>query len=178
MLIKPLPPLYILRQLLSYSPETGRLEWLPRTKDMGGPLVNRWNGRYAGTEALGKLDRKGYKVGKIFTVTYQSHRIIWLLHTGEQPDFIDHINGNKSDNRITNLRSVPWSENALNRPMPRNNKSGAIGVHWCNSNKWWVAQISIGGKQRQLGVFGNKEDAIARRAVAEKEMGFHENHGR
>lgn len=187
MYTRPLPPLDVLRQLLSYDPDSGLLTWLPRPVEMfegakkgrAANICAVWNARYAGAAALNRISALGYKVGKVGGASYQAHRIIWLLHTGEQPEFIDHINGKKDDNRFANLRSVTWQENARNRSRPANNTSGVVGVHWCATNKKWVAQIRPEGVATQRSAyFRTKEEAVAARKAAEASLGFHENHGR
>jgi len=94
------------------------------------------------------------------------------------PDQIDHVNGVRTDNRIENLRSVTHAENGRNQAIPRNNTSGVMGVARRTRGKKWHAQIKVGGKQIHLGSFDDKDEAIAARAAADIEHGFHENHGR
>jgi hypothetical protein len=131
----------------------------------------------AGTPA-GSKTSAGYMRVRIGGIEYQQHRLIWKLVHGEDPEQIDHINGKPLDNRITNLRSVTHQENLRNRKLPSNSGTGAQGVHWRKRDSVWIAHIWIGGKQKYLGTFTNKQDAVAARKAAEKEHGYHENHGR
>ena len=166
--------------------ETGKLYWLPRTQDIfpvGKHAADhncaKWNGKFAGKEALNTLVTGGYRGGGIFGKAYSAHRVIWLLHTGSFPlHHIDHINGDRSDNRISNLRAATRTENNRNRRIPNNNTSGAMGVIWSKQDQKWRAQIKVDGRKRHLGYFDNFADAVATRKLAEIKYGFHENHGR
>lgn len=159
-----------LHELLEYDPETGTLTW----KCRGNP---QWDARFAGKAAFTSY-RNGYKAGGIFNKMYDAHRIIWMMVHGEWPNTIDHINGVKDDNRIENLRNVTQAENCRNAKRTRNNKSGHNGVSWSKGSRKWLAQIMVNRKCIYLGRFIDIEDAIAARAAAEIEHGFHENHGR
>jgi len=92
--------------------------------------------------------------------------------------FIDHINGIKDDNRINNLRDVTRSQNHQNRKLAKHNTSGVIGVYWRSDTNKWAAQINSNNKRLVLGCYTNKQDAINARRLAEKNLGFHSNHGR
>lgn len=165
--------------------ETGKLYWLPRTPDMfpngrqsAATRCAIWNSRYAGKEAFTSLVGGGYLSGEIFYRAYFAHRVLWMLAYGEWPAVdIDHINGDRSDNRLTNLRSVSRIENGRNQGIPRNNKSGVMGVCWSERNAKWKAQIRVGGDQKHLGFFPDIAAAAAARKAAEIEFGFHPNHG-
>lgn len=139
-----------------------------------------WNAEYADCEAFVCVDVRGYKGGAIFDVTFRAHRVIWAMVHGKWPeDEIDHINHDKADNRIENLRDVTRQENCRNRSMNSNNTSGTTGVHWSNASKIWVARIKIGGGALvHIGSFKNKQDAIDARKAAEIKYGFHLNHGK
>lgn len=90
------------------------------------------------------------------------HRVIWFLYYGVWPKSeIDHINGDRGDNRITNLRLATRSENGQNRKMPANNSSGHKGVTWVRSRKMWQAAINTGHKPKFLGRFATREEAAA-----------------
>lgn len=173
-----------LLECFRYDRESGLLHWLIRpAHHFGGELRNGTavaktvNGRFAGVVATGAVSR-GYKRICIDGTIYAYHRVVWKLVNGTEPDSIDHINGDRSDNRICNLRSVTCSDNSKNMKRPRNNTSGVIGVHWSNSKQKWVAQIKVGGKLTMLGRFSSLDDAAAARRAAEMKHGFHRNHGR
>ena len=91
---------------------------------------------------------------------------------------IDHVNGDRSDNRVVNLRSVAHQENHRNRAIPKSNTSGVMGVYWGKRDRKWYAQIKINGKKKHLGSFSCKKKAIQARKKAEIDYGFHANHGR
>ena len=96
---------------------------------------------------------------------------------GEMPEQIDHINHNRSDNKISNLRSVTDAENKKNMSLPSNNKSGAIGVSWYEGRKTWVAQLRVNGVTILNKHFKSKKDAIEARMLEQLEQEFHDNHG-
>lgn len=164
-----LPPLEELLDLFTYEPETGTL----RNK------IDRSYLAKAGSEA-GTTDKKGYRHLQIRGKDYKVHRIVWkMVHGSISSDLsVDHINGNRSDNRIKNLRLVNHCENMRNRPIYDNNKSGVTGVSWRKDRCKWQAYIVFGGKQIHLGAFAEKSEAIAARMAAEARYGFHPNHGR
>lgn len=169
-----------LRSLLSYYPKTGKLVWKPR--DEVDRYVTSWNSRYAGREAFGPTEAKsGYRYGKILNQNQKAHRIAWAIHHGEHAPkdmVIDHINGDRSDNRADNLRLVSRHENSKNRARSKNNTSGKMGVRWIEDRQRWQSSIVVDQKQIHLGYFKTMEKAIASRELAESEYGFHENHGR
>ena len=108
----------------------------------------------------GSLKSTGYTAIKFKGKMYQAHRLAWLYVHGYMPkNIIDHINGNKSDNRICNLREATRSENNHNAILRKDSKSGVKGVHWCNRNKRWIASIRINKKSIYVGSFINIETA-------------------
>jgi len=163
----------LLRQLLTYDPDTGALTWLHRPD-----AKKYWETQYAGKPALTSSDHRGYRHGTILGRKHRSHRVAWALHYGEWPDTIDHINGVKDDNRICNLRSVTNRENNKNRPTPSDNTSGVMGVYWHNGRSKWCAKIRVERRCLHLGLFVNFDDAVAARKAAEIKYGYHVNHGR
>lgn len=187
----PLPEQATLRQLLGYEPDTGRLVWKPRpvlmfAKPVGGThgflsqeqRAAIWNGRFAGKQAFTSRFSGGYLHGAINSKTFMAHRVIWKWAHGVDPEVIDHINGDKSDNRLANLRSVPTALNAKNMPRLCNNTSGVTGVHLCNFTGRWRAEIVVDGRNIRIGRFIDFADAVAARRTAERKHGFHSNHGR
>lgn len=166
----------ILAELISYDPETGALIWKHRPRHLckTDREHKRWNTSHAGKPAS-FMRPQGYQGCLVFKHPIPAHRIAWALHYGEWPNIIDHINGNRADNRIANLRSVDRAENAKNRRLHSANKSGALGV--IAHRKGWRAYITHNYQQIHLGIFPTKEEAIAARREAEAKYGFHANHG-
>lgn len=177
---KPLPCPTVLRQLLRYDAETGKLYWRPRARPWFKREVDWkiWNKRYAGKEAMTALRSDGYFVGRIFDVMIRSHRAAWAITYGVWPEEIDHINGDPADNRLANLRSASRAENCRNLKRPKNNTSGHVGVTRCNRRGAWIAQMNIMNKMVYIGQYASKAEAAAARKMKEQEMGFHKNHGR
>ena len=185
-----LPSPEILHELLRYEPETGKLFWRERDVKWFKPTpykdgmrtaewaANNWNKKFAGKEAF-TATMHGYKCGAVLSVHCPAHQVIYsMVHGVTLSGVIDHINGVKSDNRIENLREVAVVENARNAALYSSNKSGVPGVMWEDSHKAWAAKINFNGKQRRIGRFKNKDDAIAARKHAETAHGYHPNHGR
>ena len=99
-------------------------------------------------------------------------RPVHQLVMGDDDGVIDHINRNGLDNRSANLRLVTASENIINRRTQKNNKSGAVGVHWRNDRKRWVAVISKDKKAKTIGYYKTFEDAVSARLCEQEKMGF------
>jgi len=173
MAFKPLPPQDYLRKILDYDPESGSLKW--RWREGAAPQTNKLR---AGMPAFTSLTPKGQFRGSIDNSLYMAHRIIWMMVHGVEPDEIDHINGNPSDNRLVNLRSVTHAENLRNTRVPVTNTSGHIGIYWCKRREKWEAKIMVGGSQIHIGYYRDFEDAVVARKAAECEHGYHANHGR
>ena len=164
--------------LIRHEPETGFLFWKPRPRDMfkTEKLYTDWNNSYAHCRALNSDDGDGYLRGRIFNKFYKAHRVMWIMETNTIPDIVDHIDGIKSNNVFENLRDVSVSENNKNLKRFKTNTSGISGVSFIRNK--WRARIYVDGKEKHLGIFDKKEDAICARVAAEKEYGYHENHGR
>lgn len=168
MATKPLPPQGVLRQLLEYNPETGVLIWRKRkpedmqcTDPRGSEWAsNQWNSRAAGKEAFTFTDRRGYRHGKVHGMNYQAHRIIWKMVHGADPAVIDHINGNPSDNRLSNLRECSTAENSRNYAKKSQGSSRYRGVCWVARDGKWAARISNGESGKvSLGYFEVEAEA-------------------
>lgn len=167
-----------LRDLLRYDAESGNLYWMVRHRKYfrSDGECKRWNNRYAGHLAF-SIKPSGYFEGMIFRKQHKGHRVAWALHYGEWPDgLIDHINGIRTDNRISNLRVVTSSENCRNGVIRKNNPSGVSGVWKCGNR--WRAGIHAEGRQIHLGLFKTLPEAAAARKQAEARYGYHPNHGR
>lgn len=170
-----------LQELLVYEPESGKLFWKYRAshwfKDEGN--CKRWNSTFAGKEAFTCKHVKGYKIGIVNSKPYKAHRVIWCLVNGDWPaEQIDHINGDKSDNRLVNLRAVSNRENSKNQKMRITNTSGYTGVNFQKQSGRWQVRISTETGRIYLGLFDNLEEAIAVRKDCEASFGYHKNHGR
>jgi hypothetical protein len=173
-----------LRQLLRYEAETGRLYWREREpRHFRSPgniglraVCSNWNRRYAGNEAFRHTNAKGYRQGTLASVKVEAHRVAWAVHHGYWPQEIDHINGDKGDNRPANLREVTRQQNSCNRSQRSDNRTGVTGVVFKNGR--YVARIQANGKERFLGSFSSLDAARTARKGAERELGYHENHGR
>ena len=166
----------IVSELINYDPETGIITWKSRTHDMFSsdsryPVESncaRWNTNYAGTVA-GSLTKNGYLIISVSKKRHYAHRLVYLLMTGDWPQTdIDHINGNKIDNRWVNLRLATRSQNNTNSGLRRDNTSGIKGVSWYPRYGKWEAKICIDGKPTRLGYFNTIEDAASARAEAAK----------
>ena len=134
--------------------------------------------RPCGKEAFTSSDR-GYRKARIGNKNFYAHRVAWFLHYGKPPQYeIDHINGDRSDNRISNLRDVPAQINNRNKAKARSSASGITGIYRTGKPACWVPQVSIGNKSKSLGATPCLGIAIQRRRDAEASLGFHQNHGR
>ena len=182
---KDLPPPELLRKLLRYEPETGKLFWRERPIDMfidgyrsAKQVMFWWNKRFANSEAFTSVNSWGYRRGLINGKGFVAHRVIWALHYGEWPSGqIDHIDQKKLNNRIANLRVVSQSTNQRNMPMKANNTSGVTGVHRHKKNGRYYAIIRANGKSKHLGIFSCISAAAIVRKGAESKYGYSDKHG-
>jgi len=139
-----------LKEHLAYDPETGTLTWKVISRN-----INQ------GIEA-GGWKNNGYRQislsfkGKSYN--YLSHRVCWMIYYGSLPSILDHINQNKKDNRIVNLREADLSRNGGNAPMYSNNRSGAKGVI-ITPNGDFLSRIDFNGVKKNLGTFDTLEAA-------------------
>ena len=133
---------------LSYDPLTGKICWI---KNSGKHLL-------VGLEA-GSITKKGYRRISFCRKDVMAHRLAWFLHYGEWPiNQIDHINGDRDDNRIVNLRIVSSKQNNQNRKIHRDGRLLGCTYHeW--RNKPWQARIRIGGTQKHLGYYYTELEA-------------------
>ena len=109
-------------------------------------------------DRAGSLYKDSYYQIKIDGKVYKSHRLIFLYHHGYLPEFVDHIDGDKANNKIENLRAVTQSQNSMNI-KPRAESSQYKGVSWNRNVNKWEAQITINGKQTHLGYFASEKVA-------------------
>jgi len=176
---KALPSPEVLRQLLRYEPETGKLFWRERPLSMfksGGKTAEHncaaWHARNCGREALATLTTAGYRMGSVGHQKMYAHRAIMAMIDGRWPPAeVDHINGDPGDNRIENLRHANRAENCQNTGIRSNNTSGLRGVWFDNRRGKWTTMIGHNGRRVALGQFAAKEDAHA--AYSEARAKFH-----
>lgn len=147
-----------LRTVLDYCAETGDFRWKGHNR----------NGVIAGT-----VDQRGYVRIAVLTLGFKAHRLAVALHTGELPPaslHIDHINGEKTDNRIVNLRVCTAKQNQENSRMPKSNTTGLKGVS--TSGNRYRAAICHNRRQIYLGCFKTPEEAHAAYCEAAKRLGW------
>jgi len=157
-----------LRKVLEYSEDTGTLKWKTRGVDMfrdgtlhsAGHECNRWNSRYAGTEA-GIARKTGRRVMRLSGRSFCVARVIWALKTGVWPLVdIEHRDLDPANNRWSNLRDATRSQNCANKRRYRNNKSGFKGVHLYRDGRY-MAAFTFDGRKRHLGYYDTPEEAHA-----------------
>jgi hypothetical protein len=107
---------------------------------------------------------------------YKAHRVIFLMHHGYLPECIDHIDGNKLNNKIENLRPATRQQNGQNSVMRKNNKSGAKGVCWSKSANKWRVQINVNKEKKYFGVYEDLE--LAELVAIEARNKYHNNFAR
>lgn len=141
-----------LREALAYDQESGEIRWRIRVGQRA------LAGSIAGTPGVHPYGRIMFR-GKV----YLAHRVAWFLHYGEWPEQeIDHIDGNRGNNRICNLRDVAPIVNCQNlRTARTDSRSGLLGCHWNKKSNAWHAQIRFGGRIKHIGSFTTKDEAHA-----------------
>lgn len=161
-----------LRDIFEYN--NGNLIW---------KKISKFRKMFLG-KAAGTKDSNGYIKTRINGKTYSVHRLVWIYHNGKVVHQIDHINHDRSDNRIENLRDVPLSVNAKNKSNYKEN--GIKGIYifkctrcvGCKSDGNYRVDIQAGSQRKSKLVGKNLSKAIEVRDKMYKELGFHENHYR
>jgi hypothetical protein len=146
-----------LKTLLHYDPDTGVFTYAcARPKVRVGNIAGHTHARH------------GYRQIKIDGRVYLAHRLAWMYMYGDWPSSIlDHVNRNRTDNRLINLRLSNLYLNRQNVDLQRNNTSGVRGVTWNTALQKWHARISSGGRRHHLGWFDSFESAKRARENAE-----------
>ena len=166
-----------IRDRLTYDSESGEFTWLKREEKTREDKI--YNSKNAGNRAGYLHKASGYYCVGIGGKNLRLHRVAWFLHYGAWPKHnIDHINRERSDNRIANLRDVCQKENQRNLSKANNNNSGVTGVCMRKNTGRWKAQIQVGGRSIHLGYFEDFNAAVEARISAEKSYGFHKTHGK
>ena len=174
-----LPTIDTLRKLFRYDQETGKLFYKQRTPEQYAYSKNperaarAFNSRCAEKEA-GTLNKEsGYLTVYVERRLFPAHRVAFAIHHGHWPKHvIDHINGNRADNRAENLRDVTNAENLRNRAYSPRGRSGEVGVYWNKRNKKWQARLYLKDRAPYFGDYDTVEEAAAVIAIARKALGF------
>lgn len=169
----------VLRQLIAIDEETSLMTWKARDESFfkSPALANAWNDQWAGKPLGLSTNPIGYQKVGILKVNFMAHRVVFALIKGRWPDGdIDHINRNKKDNRIENLREVTPTQNNCNVGLTKANTSGFKGVSWVKKSNKWRAAIRLGNKNIWLGQYDDIEKAAEAYATASakyhKEFGY------
>jgi hypothetical protein len=137
------------------------------------------------SKPAGSINGKGYRVIMIKGNNYQAHRLIYQMHNpswditdNSQDNSIDHVDRDKLNNNIDNLRVATHSQNLANGSQRKNNTSGTTGVSWNKETGKWRVKVKLNYKTHHGGYFVNKEDAIAKAIQMREELhGEFANHG-
>ena len=146
-----------LKYLLSYDKNTGYFTWKNHEN-----VHRKTRGKIAGATS------NGYIKIKINKVPYLAHRLAWFYCFNVWPSIIDHIDGDRSNNSILNLREATKSQNGANSTIRKDNKSGLKGVSYEEKRNKFVAAIRVNGKDYKLGRFVNSDDAAKAYEMAAK----------
>jgi hypothetical protein len=155
------------RECVTYDPSTGEFRW--KSFKSGKAETD---GRVKPGDIAGDIGNRGYRRVCIDYQRVTAHRLAFLVMTGAFPPRgtqVDHINGDRSDNRWVNLRLATSSTNQMNAKRRSDNASGARGVSFCKITRKWYAYINVNGKRKDLGRHLSREDAAAARKAAEAE---------
>lgn len=175
----------LLQRLIDYNPDTGKLTFRSAWPEMfdESPArsrqyrCNTWNSLMSGKPAFDVDHGTGYLAGSLLGRCYKAHRVAWAVFYGASPcGEIDHINGVRSDNRISNLRCVSKSKNQRNSKRRSDNTVGRTGVTWCARDAAWVVQISKDGRRFRKN-FKDRDAAFAYRSAMELKLGYTQRHG-
>lgn len=129
-------------------------------------------------QAAGRIGKRGYLDTNINYKKYKNHRIIFLMFNGYLPEIVDHIDNNRLNNRIENLRAATMSQNLHNAKLSKSNKSGVKGVSWEKNRKAWKAEVVVNGATKR--VRGMQSLELAELVVQELRQihhGEYANHG-
>lgn len=150
-----------LKELLDYDPLTGIFNC----------KVTRGSKAQKG-EVAGSMRPNGYITISIDYKHFLAHRLAWLYCFGYFPDQIDHIDQNKSNNMIGNLREISNQDNHRNCNNYKSNTSGVKGVSWHKQRKKWCAKVKVNFKHKSLGLHVDFNDAVCARLAGEQCIGW------
>jgi len=173
-------PIETLREFFTYNPRTGELRYRKNRAHKwfkSDRLWKAWNVQCGGKLATNINSGHGYRGVSVNQTNYLAHRVIWAMMTGAWPeDEIDHINGDRADNRWSNLRSASRTRNARNMVMHTNNTSGMTGVHWWKTKRLW--QVYGGARENRIVKYAKTfDEAVAIRNRIKQQLGMTQRHG-
>ena len=148
-----------IRNFIKYNHVTGEFSWIK---------INTNSQKL--TDKVGTIKTKGYGSVCFYSSSYLLHRVAWFLHYSEQPVIIDHINGDKLDNRIVNLRNCTNKQNVINAKISKNNTSGITGVSYNKKRRTWDVNIKINYVKKHLGT--SKDINTAKKIRKEAEIKY------
>lgn len=144
----------------------------------GQLYCKKWRRNLKVGEKVGSKDKKGYLYTKINSIPFSIHRLIFLMHYGYLPKEVDHIDGDRLNNSIDNLRASDSTTNQWNSKIRADNKSGVKGVCFDKSKNRWCARVAVNGKRFNVGYFYSLEDAEKSiKKFREENHGEFTNHG-
>ena len=135
---------------VTYNPDTGVIRWSePEASMFSSDHAHKvFSAQRSGKLAFNTSRGRGYLCGQFDGIILQAHRVAWCVYHGEWPEYhLDHINRDRSDNRIANLRVCDYHENNQNRGMLSNNRSGYKGVSWNRRTGSWRVSIRFNGER-------------------------------
>lgn len=154
-------PQIVLREAFTYS--DGAFFWNPRKGE--GREIKRFNTVFAGSPVRPVVDRAGYLVLQLHGIRLKMHRAVFAYHHDEWPETVDHIDGDRSNNRVENLRPATKSEQQWNKSAKGYSTKGSR----------WVARIKVGGRRINLGSF--QTERAAAEAYREAKVRLHNSYG-
>ncbi len=167
-----------LKECFSYNKDTGKVFWKKRPAHHYARRSDmvRQHSTYSGN-LVGGVGNHGYLTVFLRGKGRLLHRLIFCMENGYYPEMVDHINHNRTDNRLRNLVAADPLSNSRSASKNRQNTSGLNGVYWDKQTNKWRTWIYDRGNTFNLGRFADKEDAYAVRRDAESHLGYHPNHG-
>lgn len=175
-----------LGKFIRLDPISGDMFWKERTREYtleklgirAANSVPQFNSDISGSPVNLNITSWGYYSFSLRGRQYSAHRAVYALHHGAWPKYqIDHVNGDRKDNRPENLRDVTRTENAQNQKKRTDNKSGYTGVRFEPVRNAWVAEIRVEGRYILLGRHKTRDIAYQIRKAASLAYGFSAEHG-
>ena len=160
-----------LKMHIHYDPDTGLFTRIG--------FVDRWGNYRKVNNPLTKVSAGGYLILMLKGKAHKAHRVAFLYMEGQMPDKdmeVDHIDGDRGNNKFSNLRIVTSAGNTLNKCIASNSSTGVIGV--CKYEDRYRARINVNGRRISLGLYDTIAEAAEVRKFYEKLYGYSENHGR